>query len=255
MQAASVPSRLGRRRLHLPRTGSTMDDLLALARIGAPEGTVVTTDYQETGQGRAGRRWDVPPGSALLMSVLLRPSLPAAALTPLSLLVALAVADTLRDTYDIDARIKWPNDIFVGGRKICGVLLRTHAIAGAPFPIVIVGTGINANVPREAMPEAATSLACECGEPVDVVELRDRLLASLDRIYRAFLAADVSPAWTRLESLLVYGGERVTVLDGEREITGILAGIDPRGGLLLRLPDATIATVISGDLTRGPRPA
>ncbi|HEU0164858.1 MAG TPA: biotin--[acetyl-CoA-carboxylase] ligase [Thermomicrobiales bacterium] len=246
--------RLGRPRLHLPRTGSTMDDLLALARVGAPEGTVVTTDFQDAGQGRAGRVWAAPPGSALLMSTLLKPGRPHAELTPLSLLVALAIATSIRDGFGLDARVKWPNDVFVGRRKAVGVLLRTHAIRGESQPVVVVGTGINVNVPAASLPETGTSIAVELGREVDRDVVRDRVLAELGDVYHRFLRGDIEADWDRLNQLLLYRDEPVSIQDGDRLLTGTLAGLDHRGGLLLMQPDATMRTVVSGDLTRGPQP-
>lgn len=245
---------LGRPLIRRDQVASTMDEVRALAMAGAPEGTTVVAEYQHAGRGRADRRWTTPPETALLMSVLLRPERAAAELSPLSLLSALAVADALGERHQLDAAIKWPNDVQVAGRKICGILLRTHMVPGERWPVVVLGLGLNANVPADALPESATSIAIERGQEVDRDELRDSILRHLELIYRLFLTGDPAGDRNRLSSLLAYRGQIVTVQDGARQVWGTIAGLAPSGSLLIRDAGGNVVEIASGDLTRGPRP-
>ncbi|MGB3308007.1 MAG: biotin--[acetyl-CoA-carboxylase] ligase [Thermomicrobiales bacterium] len=233
---------------------STMDEVRTLALTGASEGATVVAEFQHAGRGRADRRWATPPGTALLMSVLLRPERAVSELSPLSLLSALAVVDALEEAYQLDAVIKWPNDVQIAGRKICGILLRTHTVPGARWPVVVLGIGLNANVPGDALPDNATSIALECGQEVDRDELRESVLRHLERIYRRFLTGEHAGDWGRLSSRLAYRGQIVTVQDSERQVCGTIAGLTPSGSLLVREADGGVVEIASGDLTRGPRP-
>ncbi|HWV34458.1 MAG TPA: biotin--[acetyl-CoA-carboxylase] ligase [Thermomicrobiales bacterium] len=245
---------LGHPLIRRNEVASTMDEVRALALTGAPEGATVVAEYQHAGRGRADRRWVTPPGSALLMSVLLRPEHAAAELSPLSLLSALAVVDALEEGHQLDGVIKWPNDVQIAGRKICGILLRTHMVPGERWPVVVLGIGLNANIPADALPDNATSIALECGQEVDRDELRESILRHLERIYRRFLAGDLAGDWDRLSSLLAYRGQTVTVQDGERQMCGVIVGLSPSGSLLIREAEGAVVEIASGDLTRGPRP-
>ena len=236
------------------QVASTMDEVRTLAMTGALEGATVVAEYQHAGRGRADRCWTTPPGTALLMSLLLRPERAVAELSPVSLLSALAVVDALEVGYQLDAAIKWPNDVQIAGRKICGILMRTHMVPGERWPVVVLGIGLNANVPADALPDNATSIAIERGQEADRDELRESILRHLERIYRRFLTGDHAGDWDRLSSLLAYRGQIVTVQDGERQVCGTIAGLAPSGSLLIREADGAVVEIVSGDLTRGPRP-
>jgi BirA family biotin operon repressor/biotin-[acetyl-CoA-carboxylase] ligase len=119
---------------------------------------------------------------------------------------------------------------------------------------VVLGIGLNANVPADALPDNATSIALECGQEVDHDELRESILRHLERIYRRFLAGDLAGDWDRLSSLLAYRGQTVTVQDGERQMCGVIVGLSPSGSLLVREAEGAVVEIASGDLTRGPRP-
>ena len=236
-------------------TGSTMDDALTLARLGARHGTVVLAGLQTAGRGRADRRWETPPGTALLMSVILRPDLPAHALSPLSMLAALAVRETARafGVPDAEIRIKWPNDVQIGGKKICGILARTHQLVPGAPPIVILGIGLNVNVPAEALPDTGVSLSGAVGRVLDLDAVRVMLLDRLDRAMQALITGEMAGAWSALDRVLAYRGEVVDVEDGGRIMTGTWVGVERSGALVLDVGGRR-TVIVSGDLTRGPRP-
>ncbi|MGI8483119.1 MAG: biotin--[acetyl-CoA-carboxylase] ligase [Thermomicrobiales bacterium] len=254
MNLSPQPRRLGRPLIRRDAVGSTMDEILALARLGASEGTVVVADHQTAARGRADRVWTTPAGSALLFSILLRPNLPVAELPTLSLLSALAVTDAISHLYDLSAQIKWPNDVMLDGRKCCGILLRSHMLPGESFPFVVLGIGLNANIGVDDLLPTATSLSVASGRDVDRDELLQEVLKDLELLYQSMLAGDYQREWVRLTSRLAFLGEQVMVQDGSRELTGTLLGLGERGELLLRNQKGESVAVFSGDVTRGPRP-
>src|SRR5215204_7339169 len=142
----------------VPETGSTNADLAARARDGGAPGTVLITDYQSAGRGRQGRTWTAPPGSGIAMSILLRPDgIDPRRWTWLSLLAGLAVADGVRRVANLPAVLKWPNDVLVAGRKVCGIL--SERVDTSQGPACVVGVGINVSIEEDQLPvPSATSL-------------------------------------------------------------------------------------------------
>ena len=151
-----------------------------LARAGAPEGVVVVADHQTTGRGRLGRRWDAPPGSSVLLSVLLRPALSQAHVPLTTLVLSLAGSDACAEVAGVAARIKWPNDLVVDDRKVGGILGETVAAAGVVG--VVVGIGLNVNWP-ESPPPPGVALNQLTGHSVDRSALVVSLLRHLERRY------------------------------------------------------------------------
>lgn len=230
-----------------------MDEILAFAREGAPEGMVVVADHQTAAHGRADRKWITRPGAAVLCSILLRPDRQTSDLSPLSMLTALAVAETISDAIGKDACVKWPNDVQIGGLKCCGILLRSHMLAGIQRPIVILGIGINVNMRERDLLPGATSLAMEFGREIDRDVLLAQLMTNLGTIYHRFLAGDLADDWARATARLAYVNEPVTIQDGDRVLSGTIRGLGIGGELILST-DNGLLSVVSGDLARGPRP-
>jgi BirA family biotin operon repressor/biotin-[acetyl-CoA-carboxylase] ligase len=218
---------IGLPRVHFRLTDSTNERAKALAETGAPHGTLVTADEQTAGRGRQGRTWSAPPGTSLLLSLLLRGLEERHALLPLT--AAVAVCDALPD---LDCKIKWPNDVWLGGRKLCGILLEGRPQAGW----AVLGLGLNVNLRVEDLPpelrETATSIAAAAGEPRDVEEELAALLDSLDR-WIAAPEGEVLAAWRERDALV---GRRVRWADGE----GQAAGIDDSGALLVETDDGVV---------------
>jgi BirA family biotin operon repressor/biotin-[acetyl-CoA-carboxylase] ligase len=161
--------------------GSTNSYLLDEARAGAPAGTVAVADHQRAGRGRLDRRWEAPPGTCLLVSVLLRPTAPPAQLFACTAAAGLAMADACRVVAGVEPVLKWPNDLLVANRKLAGVLAEADPSApgGPPGSVaVVVGVGCNVGWPGPD-PQISTSLESEAGDPVDREALLDALLASL----------------------------------------------------------------------------
>ena len=231
-----------------------MDEAARLAETGEPAGTVVVAEEQTAGRGRAGRSWHAPRGTAILCSVLLRPSVPPDRLAVLPLVVGVGAAEAIEGVSGLPCRLKWPNDVWLGrDLKVAGILLTARS-GPAGVDYAIVGIGINVNVPLHSLPPGATSLLAEAGRPFDREFVLERLLERLDDEYWCFLTAGAARAiggWRQRAALL---HEPVTVTVGGHERAGIMRGVAEDGALLLERRDGTVERIVAGDLVRGPVP-
>lgn len=234
---------------HHERIGSTNDRARALAREGAPEWSVVLADEQASGRGRSGRRWH-SAGGDLFLSVLLRPQIPPELIGLLPLAAGVAVAEALRP-FGVEARLKWPNDVTAGGRKLAGIL--TEAISEGPaVEAVVIGVGVNLALEPSSLggelASLATSLRTETGRDpgplAAAAGVLTRLAVCYDRLTRGG-AAELLPAWKALA--LPWWGRRVQVRSGGRLLTGLAEDVDARGALVLRGDDGARLTVLAGD--------
>lgn len=242
-------------RVVLASTTSTSDVVRDLAARGAPEGTVVVADYQTAGRGRMGRRWLAPPGTSLLCSVLFRPEPGPEAPSPatdLTMLCALAAADAVEETAGLPVALKWPNDLIVvrgeSWRKLGG-LLAEGGFSGDRLEYVIVGVGVNVNVPPEVLPDLApdaTSVLAETGRETDRGVLLDRFLDGVGGRYARWRAGE--RPWAEWVARLATLGRPVRVVTPEGERQGVAEGVDEEGALLLRTPDGNLHRIRAGDV-------
>jgi BirA family transcriptional regulator, biotin operon repressor / biotin---[acetyl-CoA-carboxylase] ligase len=230
-----VTGRLGRPRLHLRATTSTNDRARALAQDGAPHGTLVTAAEQSAGRGRQGRTWSAPPGRALLFSLVLRDP---PALLPLA--AAVAVAEVTGPL----ARIKWPNDVLLDGRKVAGILAEGRPHEGW----AVLGIGLNVAVRVDELPPDLRATAATLGlEPVDLEPTLERLLAALEGALGLEDAA-LLDAYRRRDALR---GREVSWADG----TGRAVGVDGSGRLLVKRPDGGQSALRAGEVHLDAQPA
>lgn len=226
MSAVSVTSsQLGAPRLHLRRVDSTNLRARQLAAAGVPHGTLVTASEQTAGRGRQGRRWSAPAGSALLMSLVLRhpPGL-------LALRAGIAVAEAAEALCGRPVTVKWPNDVLLGDGKVAGILVE----ARPQERWAVLGIGLNVAVPLDRLPAEVRGRAATLGRPP--VEVERALTDVLDVLGRA-LAGPLDEVLAELRERDALRGQTVSWTGG----TGVAAGIDPEGRLLVRTGAETVA--------------
>jgi BirA family biotin operon repressor/biotin-[acetyl-CoA-carboxylase] ligase len=227
--------------------GSTNDVAAALADRGEPEGTVVVADAQSAGRGRHGRAWASPPGAGLYMSMLTRPAAHAVGL--LTLAAGVAIAEGIQAATGLQPQLKWPNDIYMEGRKLAGILAEAGA-SSAGVQYVILGCGINL-MPAAYPPDVAaraTSIESELGRPVDRGLLLVQCLTALDIGYRDLqsqASVSVIDRW-RARAVSTFGRRVEWDVAGVTR-QGVAEDIDETGALLVR-DGATRARVISGEV-------
>lgn len=241
---------IGRTRWRFREVESTQDIAFRLAGMNAGDGTVVRADYQTAGRGRQGRSWEVPANTALMFSVLLRPTTPLHQLGVLSIRLASILCDAFERADASDISLKWPNDVLIGGRKASGILVQTRMI---PDLVAVAGIGINVSTPPDALPPTATSLAAATGHDVSADDLLDDILTAIERMWTTWTPVLSGDELAAIDGLLWLRSEQVTLLDANREITGTIVGIAPTGGLRL-IVDGEQQVIHAGEITRGPRP-
>ncbi len=244
--------RFGRRIFFSHVVCSTNDWAKELALLGAPEGTVAIAQTQTGGRGRLGRVWFSPDGG-LWFSIILKPKLKAAEAVKLVFVAGLAVAEVLRELYGLKVETKWPNDVLVDGRKICGVLAEMSTV-GEKVNFVVLGIGVNANFEaRKVFPEelweSATSLMNELGRKVKLEELFRVLLEKLDSVYEQFLKEGFSLILERWKSCAGFLGKQVEIADETERLCGLALDVDSEGALVLGLKDGATRHVFVGDLS------
>ena len=249
VRALLAGKRIGHPLHCLATVDSTNRAAWALAREGAPEGTMVIADRQTAGRGRLERVWQSPPGCNLYASIVLRPPIPAAETPRITLAAGVAVAEALLPLCPAGVNLKWPNDVRIGEKKVCGILAERKT-AGAAVALV-VGIGVNVNIVRAdfdpAFRESATSLLEETGRIHSREELAVALCGRFEKWYKTLLCEGFPPVRERWLSLSGMAGKRVRLLFRGEEREGLVAGIDGDGALLLSDERGDIRRVTAGD--------
>jgi BirA family biotin operon repressor/biotin-[acetyl-CoA-carboxylase] ligase len=239
----------GRHVTLLRECGSTQDVVRVAAGAGAAEGFVAVTDHQTDGRGRRGRTWADEPGQSLMFSLLLRPTAPTEALAPLALVIGIGLAEAL----PVSARLRWPNDIVVGGAKVAGILTELETPVGGDR-YVIAGVGINANTPREALPPTdrlpATSLLVETGQQQDRLALLHAVTEGITAAYRTWEEGGFEALLGRFAALDDLAGHDIALQLGAETVAGRAAGVDGAGRLLLELPGGGERRLGAGEVVR-----
>ncbi len=242
-------------------TGSTNVDIAELANT-LPHGAVVTAEAQTAGRGRRGRHWQSPSGENLYFSLLLKPDFVPDKAPMLTLVMALAVAQGIEDVYGAadqaqhEVQIKWPNDIIIHGRKVCGILTEMQVEAGK-IKHVIIGVGVNVHQ-RDFVGEGleyASSLDIEFGQQKGTTtDLREQLLWNiLERFticYEQFCESEsLAPLEEAYQARLINLGKEVRVLEPGSSFTGVALGIDEEGQLLVQKPDGSRVSIYAGEVS------
>ncbi|HWP59458.1 MAG TPA: biotin--[acetyl-CoA-carboxylase] ligase [Candidatus Acidoferrales bacterium] len=251
IRAGVAAGTLGRVIRCLERVDSTNLYARRLAEEEGPEGVVVLAEEQTQGRGRLGRTWFSPPHANLYFSVLLRPPFPAGRAPQITLMAAVALAETLHPLLGDAPEIKWPNDIVVRGKKLAGILTES-ACAADRIKFAILGIGINVNLTPGALPEPlrarATSLRELSGVPWDRNKLAALLIQGLDRCYKELTQRGFGEMAARWERYFALKDRRVEVRMTDEVLRGVAAGIDADGALLVRERSGTLRRVLAGDV-------
>ncbi len=222
-----------------------------MAEEGAPNGTLVIADKQTAGRGRCGRAWETPKGTAIAMTLLMRPNLRPEKASMLTLVMGMAVTRAVNELYSLNCQIKWPNDVVWEGKKICGILVEMSAEMNA-IHYLVIGCGINANMTEfpEELKEKAISLRMITGAEVDRAQIIQRSLEWLEKYYQKFEeTSDMSGLMEEYNQMLVNRGSEVCVLDPCGEYRGKALGINDAGELLVEKEDGTTENVYAGEVS------
>lgn len=261
LSESEIASRLttkwaGRKLYYLDTTGSTNNDAKRMGEEGEPHGTMVVADIQTAGKGRRGRSWQSLSGTSLSFTILLRPDFAPDKASMITLVMALSVAEAVEETTGTAVGIKWPNDIVMNRKKICGMLTEmTMTPEMDEIQYVVVGAGINVN---NASPEefhedvrpTATSLRIETGQMYNRAQLLDKVLLRFENNYEIFLETmDLSGLRERYQAHLLNMGAQVRVLDPAGEYTGTAEGIDMQGELIVMKENGERTPVYAGEVS------
>ena len=207
---------------------------------------------QTGGRGRFGRQWFSPPGKGIWMSVLLRPDLPLQHTPQLTLLTGVAVCRAVRACSGADAGIKWPNDVLIDGRKVCGILLES-TVEDHEVRYCIAGIGVDVNFDPQDYPEdlttIATSLKMETGQSVDRTKLTAAILTELEQLYFLYQKEGFGVISALWEALSVSMNREITVTNPHGVIEGKAIGLDPSGALIVEKHDGEHTLIISGEIS------
>ncbi len=230
-------------RIHyFSETTSSMDEAAVLARQGCPDFTVVVAQRQTCGRGRMQREWLSADGG-LYFTVVIRSTIPMLQAGLINLAAAIDMADVLRSDYQIAAGLKWPNDILVNKHKICGILSQMEA-EGERVAYINIGIGLNVNNAPETEEPVAVSMKALLGRSLP---RREILSAFLDRFETRIATFDPQAVIDQWKTLNITIGQRVRVFIINRMIDGTAVDVDAHGGLIVRLGDGSLQTVLVGD--------
>jgi len=243
---------IGHKLYYFSQTGSTNDDAYFLGVKGLPEGTVVLADSQTKGKGRMSRVWHSPAGSNIYTSIVLRPSLQPAEAPQISLVAGVAVAELLEGYCSGRVELKWPNDVLVGGRKICGILAQMKTV-GQDVDFVVVGIGVNVNIRPNQFPpeilETAASLSCDAGREFNRHDLIINLYENFAKWYKKLLQngfAAIKERWLDLAPMI---GQDIQIIFQNETIMGKALDLAEDGSLIILTPDNNKLKISAGDAT------
>lgn len=238
---------VGKKIFSYNEVGSTNDAAYKLASSGEEEGAVVIAEYQAKGRGRLGRRWVSPKGKGAYFSVILRPDILPREVPLVTLICALGVAKTVRESVDLQALIRWPNDILVKEKKLCGILTEMSAETDK-VNFVIAGIGININTKKELLPEHATSLSAEKNKDVPRLKFVKSLFKNLDKYYKIFNRGKIDRIIEEYKELSSVLDRQVKINYHNHFISGQAVDIDKEGALILRKDSGFHERVFAGDI-------
>lgn len=234
---------------------STNDIAREIAKSGCSEGTIVVSEVQTAGRGRLARQWFCPEGKGLLMSMVVRPQIPAQNVPQLSLLAGVVIAETIKKVTRCQAGLKWPNDVLINGKKVCGILAESSISAKGTLDYVIIGIGINLNMDKTDLPaechDTSTSIKMEIGKGVSRLAVLRQFIITWEENYRIFLQEESNYLFEKWINNNVTLGRTVTIARESETTSGLAVGISGKGGLLVKLPDGDLEEYLAGDVSLG----
>lgn len=250
LKSMQKTSWIGKEIIYYDVTDSTNIQAKKIAEAGGAHGTLVVAERQESGRGRSGRMWESPARDGIFMTILLRPDCLPDQASMLTIVAAMAVAAAVRKTLALEAKIKWPNDIVLNGKKICGILTEMSTEI-SEIHYVVVGIGINVSNRRfeGEVSQMATSLLLEGAGQVRRACLIEAVLEQFELYYeKCFCRGDLSDLLDEYNACLANAGRQVRVLDQKEPFTGLARGINVKGELLVETKEGTRA-VSSGEVS------
>ena len=259
LSKAEIESRLsskwaGRNLYVYEETDSTNLRIKQLAEEGAPHGTLAVANKQTAGRGRRGRSWESPSGTSIYMSILLKPEFAPQKASMVTIVMAMAIAKAIEKVSGLEAKIKWPNDIVVNGKKVCGILTEMNAELDY-IRYVVIGIGINVNNRsmsdfEESIQQNGSSLYIESGKEINRAVLVAAAMDAFEKYYSTFeQMGNLSGLLEEYNNCLISMGKEVKVLDPKGEFTGISEGINAEGELIVKLPEGNVTTIYAGEVS------
>lgn len=226
---------------------STMNLAMQLGMQGEPNGALVLAESQTKGRGRLGRSWFSPKYKGIYLSLILRPKILPAVSPVLTLMSAVSICEALKKTVELEAQIKWPNDVFIHHKKIAGILTEMNSEVDK-VNFVVIGIGLNVNNDKKSLIAQATSLKEQSAQTVSRILLLQELLRRLEANYFILEDKGAAPIIDKWRAFSLTLGKRVKVYCQNKHIEGCAVDIDQDGGLLIRKDSGLIQKVSSGDV-------
>lgn len=241
---------IGREIIYYDEVGSTNDELRILANSGAHEGTVAIAELQNKGKGRLQRQWITNRGDAIAMSILIKPEIPPYMAPGITQVIALSVVRGLELSASLDFSIKWPNDIILNGKKVCGILTEMDGeIDNLNYIIIGIGINVNQSLIEKDLSHKATSLKIECGKVVERKVIVSNILNEFERNYELFKEKGITPFLDELKKYSALIGKKVTISNPFKSFSGKVVDIDSEGYLVVEDENGIIQSIVGGDIS------
>ncbi|MFH1837742.1 MAG: biotin--[acetyl-CoA-carboxylase] ligase [Candidatus Omnitrophota bacterium] len=232
---------------HYDTLSSTNDKAYELAEDGEGEGTIIIAETQTNGKGRRGRKWVSPKGDGLYFSIILRPDTEVSEVAAITLVAAISTARAIKNFADLETKIKWPNDLLLNGRKICGILTEIKAEPDK-IDFLVLGIGLNVNTTEDKLPPEGTSLREEGKKRIDRNMMLRALLEEFEKNYFLFQAQGFAPLIEECKNRSSVLGRPVKIEQHNKIICGEAIDIDETGALLVREVSGKVKRIFSGDI-------
>lgn len=238
---------IGKRIVYYDIIDSTNTKCYELAEKNYPQGTTVVAEGQTKGKGRLSRPWISPRYKGIYFSIILKPDILPMQVPKITLLVAVSVVSAIRKLAQLQTLIRWPNDVLINGRKVCGILTEMNAEADR-VNFIILGIGVNVTSKRSSLPKGATSLFAEGARDISRCQLLRELLMDLESNYLSFKREGFAPVVQEWQNFSAILGNRVKIISHSEKLEGQAAGIDSDGALIIRLDNGFQRKILAGDV-------